>query len=254
MQLGAGSTAFAQVVKRKRVLRGHENVVAHRRVAAGAAHGRGEPGILDPILVRPDQKESGLWTEGAHRDAADHQPAAVIDAACEAEFAGNAIAAFDDLHLSGRLHRSRDGGIDPVRPNGVLRRLGEMADIVRMMDHQAGAPAVRGIGLSDFANHVEPGVEAQTVAAVARWDKNAAYAGSQQRIDGLAGQRAHVLGCRGALSDQWDEHAHPRQNRVGRVAGDRWIVLAHGWRHSRDQTLDIWYKFFVAEKTLSRSP
>ena len=54
---------------------------------------------------------------------------------------------------------------------------------MRMMNHQARAPGVRGVGFADFAHDLEPGVEVEPVAAEPRRDKNAGDAGGEQRVD-----------------------------------------------------------------------
>ena len=183
---------------------------------------------LTLIVVWPDKKEPRFRRPPALGDAADDQPAAMIDAAGEGEIAGDAIAAVDRRDPSGGLHRGRDRNIKTVRPNRLLRGLGKMADIMRMMNHQAGAPAMRSIGLADFAHHLEPGVEAQSIAPEPLRNENACNAGGQQRIDASARQRARFLGRGGAVPDRSGSAPAPAPERRRVLSSARRrIVLAH---------------------------
>jgi hypothetical protein len=65
-----------------------------------------------------------------------------------------------------------------------------------MMDHQARAPGVGGIALSDLALDIKPGLRPELVAAELARHKRAGKPGEDHVRDRLLGQPAGVL-CRG---------------------------------------------------------
>ena len=165
---------------------------------------------------------------GVSTEAADDDPSAVIDAAGERKFTRNTISAFDRRHAAyGLSDRSRYRDIDPVRPDRLLRRFGKLAEIVRMMNHQTGAPAVRGVGFGDLAHDLEPGVEAEAVAAKSRRDQNSGNAGAKERVDRFPRQRARRLSRRGAVAKARGQFAHARHHRLVGVAGWRLAARCH---------------------------
>ena len=169
--------------------------------------------------------------------------AAVIDAAGERKFAGNAISACNRRHPTERLDRSRDRDIKPVCPDRLLRLLRKLAEIMRVMNHQAGAPAVRRVGLGDLAHHLEPGVEAEAVTAEPRRDKNAGNAGAEKSIDRFPRQRARFLRRGGAVAKAGSQFAHTRQYCL--VGITRWcLAVVH---HHVPAALDCVNGIFVPE-------
>ena len=161
----------------------HEDVVADSGVAAGCSHGAGKPRVDHLEVVGPDKEEGPLWVSVALVHAADDHPAAVIDPAGERKLAGDAITAVDRRNASRRQDRWRDGKVKAVGPHRLLCILGELADVMGMMDHQASAPSARCVCLADFAHHFEPSVEVKAITSEPLRYENAGDAGGEQRVN-----------------------------------------------------------------------
>ena len=80
----------------------------------------------------------------------------------------DAIASVNAGCPSGRRKRSGDRDVGTLGPHGLLCLLGELANKMGVVDHEAGAPAMRCVDLADLQNDVEPRVEVEPVAAEAR--------------------------------------------------------------------------------------
>jgi hypothetical protein len=102
-----------------------------------------------------------------------------------------------------------------------------MAEIMRVMNHQAGAPAVRGVGLGDRAYHLEPGVEAKPIATVARRNENARDTGGKERIDDVARYRARLFRRCGAIADHGSQCFYLGENAFAPTGGFTLAVSGH---------------------------
>ena len=133
--------------------------------------------------------------------SADDHPAAVIDPAGERKLAGDAITAVDRRNAGRRQDRCCDGKVKTVGPDRLLCILGELADVMRVMDHQASAPSVRCVRLADFAHHFEPSVEAKAITPEPRRDENAGDARGEQRVNRFTRYCPRLFRCGGTVSD-----------------------------------------------------
>jgi hypothetical protein len=174
VQRAARALALAQIRQPDHKALGHEDIVADRGVAAGRPHRDGEPGIDHFVVRRPDEKERRFRTAVDLEQGGDDNPSAVVDAAGERKLTRDPVSARRRRDPTDRLERSRNGVVQSTGPDRLLCLFGKLTDVMRMMDHQAGAPAMRGVGLADFAHHLEPGVETEAIAAEPRRDE---YAG-----------------------------------------------------------------------------
>jgi hypothetical protein len=87
--------------------------------------------------------------------------------------------------------------------------LGELADVMWVMDHQAGAPSVRCVCLADFAHHFEPSLEAKAITSEPRRDENAGDASGEQRVNRFTRHCPRLFRCRLSVrgSGQGSRHA-----------------------------------------------
>jgi hypothetical protein len=149
--------------------------------------------------------------------AADDHPAAVIDTAGERKLAGDAITAVDRRNAGRRQDRCCDGNVETAGPDSPLCILGELADVMWVMDHQAGAPSVRCVCLADFAHHFEPSLEAKAITSEPRRDENAGDASGEQRVNRFTRHYPRLFRCRGAIPDARCQSADPGKDLVMRL-------------------------------------
>src|SRR5262249_14252256 len=64
-----------------------------------------------------------------------------------------------------------------------------------------GTPTMRGIGLADFPDDIEPRVDAEPVASETGRDKYSRDAGVEELLDRLVGHPPGFLSCLGAATD-----------------------------------------------------
>ena len=218
VERAAGAFALQEVGEPDRPAGRDEGAVANRGVAAGRPHADREPGVGDREGAGTDQKERPFRRAAGLDHAAHHHPSAMIDAAGKRELAGDLVAAVYRDDAGRGDDGSGNGDVEPFAPDRLLRCLGELADVVRVMDHQAAAPGMRGVGLADFAHHLEPGIEPEPVAAEPRRHQNAGDARGQQFIDQFPRHRPRFFRRGGALAEARRQFANPRQHFVMRGA------------------------------------
>jgi hypothetical protein len=149
--------------------------------------------------------------------AADDHPAAVIDPAGERKLAGDAITAVDRRNAGRRQDRCCDGNVETAGPDSPLCILGELADVMWVMDHQAGAPSMRCVCLADFAHHFEPSLEAKAITSEPRRDENAGDASGEQRVNRFTRHCPRLFRCRGAIPDARCQSADPGKDLLMRL-------------------------------------
>ena len=86
---------------------------------------------------------------------------------------------------------------------------------MRMMDHQAGAPAVRRVHLADFLANIHPEPQAEFGTAVPLRQQYARQPGIEKFLRRYFGDRAVFLGLIGALADCRKQGTHFLKYRLG---------------------------------------
>ncbi|MNF29719.1 hypothetical protein D3C84_104320 [compost metagenome] len=210
---------------------GHEGVLDHDVVAAGAAQADHVPVALDAeIALRHQEGPVAVALADARGQvAAEEHPVAVLAAGGEAPAPADAVAA---LHFRDPGHRHVGRGDQRrgiLAPHLLLRLLGEQRQLPRMHRHHAvhpgGGHAALGQRLLDLGKHLG----AEFEAAVTRGLHDAEQLRLLQRGDHLVGHLQLMLGLCGILGEQ----RHQRTGAGDQLLGGNSCCLLHRLTHGR---------------------
>jgi hypothetical protein len=90
--------------------------------------------------------------------------------------------------------------------NGLLCLFGKLTDTMGVVDHEAGTPTMGRVGFADLADHVKPGVEAESVPSEAGRDQNTGDACVEKFLNRFCGYPPSFLRPLSAFSEAQD---HP---------------------------------------------
>ncbi len=197
---GAGAAAVPQIGQWQRSGPRYEHVVGYDGLAAGGAHAGCEPRVADREVAGREQEQVPFRRVAIAivHHAADYRPGAVVDATGKCVGSADTVAVAGQDRLCAWDNRGGDCKVRPVAPDRLLRFLCELCKDVGVIADETGAPAVRAVGLADLAHDIEPGLEAELMAAIALGRQYARKSGVEKLLCRCWWQAADRLALVGA--------------------------------------------------------
>ncbi len=208
----------------------NEHLVGVHRIAGGAAHPRGEPGVLDGRVGRRDQRGGRIEELAVVVDDRnpDVRPIGMRRTTGPVPRAADDVAAVDLAGGGARGEHAGHPGVGVGAPHIVLGLLAGAPGEVRADVHQRRHPAGRSAAHSDGAGHLELGANVRLVAAVPLGHHHLERAGVAQRSDVLLDDAPVRLGLSGIALQRRANGGDALKQSIG--------GLSHGGVPSKDRS------------------